>query len=144
MVNLCQFCNLANGREYTNIIYQTNLVCCFLDINPISEGHSLIVPKKHILDIEETDQATRLDLMNTAALISKALKIHYSPDGISMIQNGGYFSDVNHYHLHLFPRYKHDGFGWIEPKSANQRQTTPLQVATHLQKIVATCLRLLT
>ena len=69
MIGSCQFCNLANGIEFTNIVYQTNFVCCFLDIDPINEGHTLIVPKKHILDIEESDQATRLDIMNTAVAI---------------------------------------------------------------------------
>ena len=97
MQDPCQFCHLATGIEHTNIIYQTDLVCCFLDINPINEGHTLIVPKKHILDIEESDQAMRLDIMNTAVFVSLALKERYSPDGISMMQNGGLFNDVNHY-----------------------------------------------
>lgn len=57
MIEPCQFCNLANGIEFAHIVYQTDLVCCFLDIDPIHEGHTLIVPKKHILDIEESDQA---------------------------------------------------------------------------------------
>ena len=61
----CQFCNLANGYEPANIIYQTDLICCFLDINPISEGHTLIVPKKHCLDTEELDDETQLEVMNS-------------------------------------------------------------------------------
>ena len=77
MTDACQFCNLANGNEFTNIVYQTDFVCCFLDINPIHEGHTLIVPKKHILDIEESEQVTRLEIMNAAALLSVALKKRY-------------------------------------------------------------------
>lgn len=136
MINSCQFCNLANGIEFANVVYQTDFVCCFLDINPIHEGHILIVPKKHILDIEESDQATRLDIMNTAALLSKAIKEQYQPDGISMMQNGGYFNDVNHYHMHVFPRYKNDGFSWIDPTCPHKQQTTAAQVASYLQKVI--------
>ena len=40
------------------------------------------------------------------------LKEIYKPDGYSIMQNGGKFNDVGHYHLHIFPRYKGDGFGW--------------------------------
>jgi diadenosine tetraphosphate (Ap4A) HIT family hydrolase len=136
MIDSCQFCNLANGVEFADIVYQTDLVCCFLDIDPIHEGHTLIVPKKHILDIEESDQATRLDIINTAALLSIALKKSYAPDGISMMQNGGYFNDVNHYHMHVFPRYKNDGFCWIDPKWPQKQLATASQVSTHLQKII--------
>ena len=60
---VCQFCNLANGEELANVIYQTELICCFLDIDPISEGHTLIVPKKHCLDTEELDKETQLEVL---------------------------------------------------------------------------------
>ncbi|RUR06599.1 HIT family protein [Legionella sp. km772] len=112
---VCQFCNLANGQGLANVVYQTNLICCFLDIDPISEGHTLIVPKKHCLDTEELDKETRLEVMNAVAVLSTAIKELYNPDGISVMQNGGYFNDVNHYHMHVFPRYKNDGFSWVEP-----------------------------
>ena len=136
MITSCQFCNLANGIELTNIVYQTHSVCCFLDINPINEGHTLIVPKKHVLDIEEFDQATRLDIMNAAALLSLALKKLYSPDGVSIMQNGGQFNDVNHYHMHIFPRYKNDGFSWIEPQSPKKQNISASQVAISLREIL--------
>lgn len=117
---MCQFCKLANGQEFAHIIYQSDHICCFLDINPISEGHTLIVPKKHFLDTEELDKETQLEIMNALVLLSKAIKKFYQPDGISIMQNGGYFNDVNHYHMHVFPRYKGDGFSWVEPNQLKQ------------------------
>ena len=130
----CQFCSLANGYEPANIIYQTDLICCFLDINPISEGHTLIVPKKHCLDTEELDDKTQLEVMNSVVLLSKAIKKLYNPNGISVMQNGGYFNDVNHYHMHVFPRYKNDGFSWVE--TAQLIHTSLTQTATNLMKII--------
>ena len=44
--------------------------------------------------------------------IVAALKKTYNPDGYSIMQNGGVFNDVGHYHMHIFPRYKDDGFSW--------------------------------
>ena len=131
---VCQFCNLANGQERANVIYQTDLICLFLDIDPISEGHTLIVPKKHYLDTEELDNATQLEVMNGVALLSRAIKKLYNPDGISVIQNGGYFNDVNLYHMHVFPRYKNDGFSWIEPTQL--RRTSLDQTAINLIKTI--------
>lgn len=45
--------------------------------------------------------------------IVTALKEIFLPDGYSVMQNGGEFNDVGHYHLHIFPRYKDDGFSWM-------------------------------
>ena len=49
-------------------------------------------------------------------------QVIYKPNGYSIMQNGGEFNDVGHYHLHIFPRYIDDGFGWTygeEPKNVN-------------------------
>ena len=131
----CQFCNLANGREAANIVYQTNYISCFLDIDPINDGHTLIVPKKHALDTEELDHKTRLDVMNAIVLLSKSIKKIYQPDGITIMQNGGSFNDVNHYHMHVFPRYKNDGFGWIDK--------TTLVKNKNLSEVVANLIRMI-
>lgn len=130
----CQFCHLAQGQGVVYIVYQTDLISCFLDTDPISEGHTLIVPKKHALDTEELDRATRLDIMDSVVLLSKAIKQLYHPDGISIMQNGGYFNDVNHYHMHVFARYKHDGFAWLD--SNQPVQTALAQTASNLISII--------
>ena len=127
----CPFCNLANGYETTNIIYQTNHITCFLDINPINNGHVLIVPKMHVLDTEELDHDIRVNVIDAVALLSKAIKKIYQPDGISIMQNGGYFNDVNHYHMHVFPRYKNDGFKWID-KTVQEKNMDLAEVAQNL------------
>ncbi|TVX93243.1 HIT family protein [Paenibacillus agilis] len=71
--------------------------------------------KKHVKDLDELDEHTLKAVMNASVLISRALKRLYNLDGISITQNGGVFNDLGHYHMHVFPRYKDDGFGWVEP-----------------------------
>jgi diadenosine tetraphosphate (Ap4A) HIT family hydrolase len=108
----CRFCQLANGAISSFVVYEDECVTCFLSLEPISEGHTLIVPKKAYLDIDELDSKTATHVMKTAALISTAMKALYNPDGISIMLNGGAINDVGHFHMHVFPRVKGDGFGW--------------------------------
>ncbi|WP_332084764.1 HIT family protein [Paenibacillus sp. GYB006] len=120
----CLGCKLANNVMETNVVYEDDLITCILDIDPLNEGHTLILPKRHYKDLEEIDKATISSIMNAAVIMSKALKEIYQPDGISTIQNGGEFNDLDHYHMHVFPRYTNDGFGWVEPINKSQ---TPLE-----------------
>lgn len=53
--------------------------------------------------------------MISAQKMSRLLEKTFHPDGITVLQNNGVFKDVEHYHVHVFPRYIEDGFSWIEP-----------------------------
>lgn len=53
-----------------------------------------------------------MEIMSLAKKIVKVIKERYSPDGYSIMQDGGIFNDIGHYHLHIFPRYKNDEFRW--------------------------------
>ena len=59
-----------------------------------------------------TQKVAYPEIMSTSQKIVKALKLTYKPYGYSIMQNGGMCNDVGHYHLHIFPRYSGDGFGW--------------------------------
>ena len=106
----CIFCDKNNIS--TEFVYEDDLVMAFLDFDPINEGHVLLVPKEHYLDVDEMPDELLSHLMIVSKKIAKAIKETYSPDGYSIIQNGGAFNDIGHYHLHIFPRFKGDGFGW--------------------------------
>ena len=49
----CVFCKIVNGEILSNLIYEDESIMCFLDIEPINEGHVLIIPKNHYLDADE-------------------------------------------------------------------------------------------
>ena len=109
---MCIFCDIADKKLETNIVYEDEMVMAFLDCDPINEGHVLLIPKKHYLDVDEIPEQILIHLMIISQKIVKAIKSSYHPNGYSIMQNGGEFNDVGHYHLHVFPRYKNDGFGW--------------------------------
>lgn len=111
----CLGCRLANSLEPVNIVYEDNNICCILDIAPFSEGHTLILPKKHFFELEELDDETVLAIIIASKKLSIVLKRLYGPDGISVCQNGGLFNELTHYHMHLIPRFQGDGFSWGEP-----------------------------
>ena len=106
----CVFC--SRDKLVTDFVYEDESVMAFMDMDPINEGHILLVPKEHYLDVDEIPDETLSRLMIVSKKIVSALKDVYKPDGYSIMQNGGMFNDVGHYHMHIFPRYNGDGFGW--------------------------------
>lgn len=108
----CIFCKIVKGELPSNLVYEDDLIMCFLTIQPINEGHVLIIPKNHYLDTDEIPTEVVTSMMVLSKRIVKVIKEKYSPDGYSIMQNGGEFNDIGHYHMHVFPRYKGDGFGW--------------------------------
>ena len=59
----CLFCKIINNEIPSEIIYEDNLVKVFLDINPVSNGHALIIPKKHFVNIDDIDNETLMHIM---------------------------------------------------------------------------------
>lgn len=114
----CIFCNRDNIT--TDFVYEDDLVMAFMDMDPINEGHVLLVPKEHFLDVDEIPFGVLSHLMSISQKIVSALKEVYRPDGYSIMQNGGAFNDIGHYHLHIFPRYTGDGFGWTYGSDAKE------------------------
>ena len=109
---MCVFCEIIKRKSPAHIVYENDKLISFLDIEPINEGHVLIVPKQHVDTIEELSDETLTDIMGVAKKIVTALKDIYGNEGYSIMQNGGKFCDFGHAHFHVFPRYDNDGFGW--------------------------------
>lgn len=105
-MNDCLFCKLANHIIDTNIIYEDDIVTAFLDAYPDSNGHLLIVPKEHTLDLDSISDETLLHIMKVARKLKALLVEKMHCDGVTLIQNNGAVQEVKHFHLHLKPYYK--------------------------------------
>lgn len=121
---MCEFCKIINKQAPANIVYENENVIAFLDIDPIHEGHVLIVPKVHEDSIDKIPEKVLSDIMNLAQKIVTALRELYGMDGYSIMQNGGKFCDFGHAHFHVFPRYENDGFGFTYPKEKSECSDT--------------------
>lgn len=102
----CIFCKIVKGEIPSVKVYEDDILLAFADINPISDGHTLIIPKRHAENIWElsADEITAIHL--TSQKVAQAMKTSLNPDGIAFLQlNGrGVNQLVMHYHLHLIPR----------------------------------------
>jgi len=105
----CIFCKIVNGSIPSYTIYEDDIVRVFLDIHPHVNGHMLIIPKKHYVDILDIDgEVLNYIYKVIAPKMYKLLQTRLNADGLSIGQNNGTAEDVKHYHVHLIPRYKRD------------------------------------
>lgn len=101
----CIFCKIVEGKIPSLKIYEDDVILAFLDINPDSNGHTLIIPKKHYKDINDIDEKTLCHIYSKAKDIMKLLEEKLNADGFSLLQNNGSVQEVKHYHLHIKPYY---------------------------------------
>ncbi|WP_426454140.1 HIT family protein [Paenibacillus sp. S-38] len=133
----CLGCRLACGQEAAEIVYENERITALLDIAPLNGGHVLLLPKRHALDLDELAPEDLRALTEAAARIARALKLLYAPDGITTMSNGGIFNDLGHVHLHVFPRYQEDGFGWREPSAPRGTDIANTVIRDRLAELLA-------
>ena len=104
----CLFCKIVNGEIPSYKIYEDELVYAFLDINPDSNGHTLLIPKKHYLDMSDIPLDTLTHIFKVAKELKIMLESKLNADGLTFIQNNGDVQEVKHFHLHLKPYYKNN------------------------------------
>ena len=102
----CIFCKIIQGEVPSYTIYEDELVKCFLDVNPDCNGHVLIIPKQHTLDLSSIDEKTMMHIYKVAKDLKKRLEERLNIDDLTLIQNNGDVQEVKHFHLHLKPYYK--------------------------------------
>lgn len=102
----CIFCKIIDGVIPSKIVYEDEIVIVFMDVNPIENGHMLIVPKKHIDDFLALDNETAMYINEIAKKLADLVKNKLNPDGIKFVNNYGCEQLVKHYHLHLIPCYE--------------------------------------
>ncbi|AOG60697.1 histidine triad protein [Spiroplasma helicoides] len=123
----CIFCKIANGEVKTYKIYENDYVVSFLDANPNSEGHCLVVPKKHSENFEQTDEQYLVEVAKAKKEIVKLLKskLKKKPVGFNYVSNQGVeaYQTVFHYHEHIIPKYvKEHGYGFSIKRDPNDEK----------------------
>lgn len=102
----CIFCKIINGDIPCMKVYEDDVCLSYLDINPDSDGHTLIIPKKHYKDIYDIPNDTLSHIYDISKKIMDMLKEKLGCDGFTLLQNNGSIQEVKHYHLHIKPHYK--------------------------------------
>ena len=105
----CLFCKIIKGDIPSYKILENDTLYVFMDINPNSNGHMLIIPKKHVvtvLDVKEEFINKALETIRND--LYPLLKSQLNIDGLTITQNNFLGQDVKHYHIHLIPKYSKD------------------------------------
>ena len=115
----CIFCKIVAGEVPCFKLCEDADTLAFMDINPVHDGHCLVIPKAHSPNVFEIAPEDFAAAARTAAKLAKAVNAAVQPDGINLMQaNGeGAGQSVWHFHLHIIPRRSDDGllFNW-DPK----------------------------
>lgn len=106
----CLFCKIIEGTIPSKTIYEDEMLKVFLDIHPNTNGHCLIIPKKHIVTVEEVDDKLASHILMVEKEIYKLLKDKLQIEGLTIVQNNELGQEVKHYHVHLIPRYSNDNW----------------------------------
>ena len=117
----CPFCHLVGGALPARTLLEDATTVAFLDTAPASRGHTLVVPRVHVVDLWDADADVLADVARTAHAVAALLRERLRPDGLTLRQNNGAASGqkVDHLHLHLVPRWHGDGtVGWPWPPPA--------------------------
>ncbi len=111
MTNNCIFCAIAECEIPSFKIYEDNDFIAYLDINPISKGHTLVIPKSHAQGLLDCSEEKLRALLSVVKKVAAHLKASLPCDGFNILQNNGAAAGqtVNHIHFHIIPRYNETG-----------------------------------
>ncbi len=101
----CIFCKIVNGEIPSKKIYEDDNVIVIMDVNPKVDGHSLIIPKKHVDDFTKMTDEDFKHVNNAAKIVGLSLVEKLKAKGLTCGINYGESQAVKHFHMHLLPDY---------------------------------------
>ena len=121
----CLFCAIAARHAEASVVYEDETVVAFMDLNPVTPGHLLVVPRRHAVGLEDLDRATAAHVWSVGHDMAGALRrSDLRCEGINLLLCDGEvaFQTVFHFHLHVIPRYAGDGW-MIIPETAERERS---------------------
>jgi histidine triad (HIT) family protein len=107
----CIFCRIVNGEIPSYKFFENNNLIAILDISQATKGHTLIIPKTHAKNLYELDDLSAAEIFKVVPAIARGIKKAFNPIGLNVVINTEKpLQSVNHFHIHLVPRYDNDGF----------------------------------
>lgn len=118
-MNDCIFCKIINGELPSKTIYEDDLIKVIMNINPNTNGHLLVLPKEHYVNIMDIkDEIVTHSLKVIRETLFPLLKERLNCEGLTIAENNELGQEIKHFHIHLIPRYLDDGadFNYDESK----------------------------
>ncbi len=107
----CIFCKIVAGQLPSYKVYEDEHTLAFLDINPVHQGHTLVIPKEHAGNIFEISSEVWAHVQEMVRTVAIGLEKATNADGVNILMNNREHAGqvVHHAHVHLIPRFKGDG-----------------------------------
>ena len=108
----CIFCDIIRGAAEVSICYEDAAALAFMDIQPVNNGHTLVVPRQHYESFSDLPAETAMHLFEVAMELSPVIRKVSGSEGMNLVISSGAEAgqDVYHFHIHLIPRRAGDGF----------------------------------
>jgi diadenosine tetraphosphate (Ap4A) HIT family hydrolase len=124
----CVFCQIVRGEAEASFVHQDDAIVAFMDIQPITQGHMLVVPREHTVWMKDVTDQVALRAFRVARQLAAVVPATLGAGGVNLFVADGEvaFQDVPHFHIHVIPRYAGDGFsltfppGYTNPPSRAQ------------------------
>lgn len=116
----CIFCKIINQEIHSKKIFEDEKTYAFLDIDPVTDGHILVIPKKHYVDVDDCDEEYLKEVISTCKKIGGLLIEKLNATGFNILNASGKDAQqtVFHLHFHVVPRFKDDGLDmWYSSKN---------------------------
>ena len=107
---MCIFCKIVNGEIPSYKVYEDDDILAFLDISQVTKGHTIVIPKKHVTNILDTDKETYLKVVDKVYDLANKIDKNLNASGVNILHNANEVAgqSVNHLHFHIIPRYSKD------------------------------------
>ena len=118
-MNDCIFRKIINGELPSKTVYEDDLIKVIMNINPNTNGHLLVLPKEHYINIMDIpDEVVTHSLKVIRETLFPLLKERLNCEGLTLAENNELGQEIKHFHIHLIPRYPDDGadFNYDESK----------------------------
>jgi histidine triad (HIT) family protein len=129
----CIFCKIASGQSKSYKVYEDASFVGILDAFPVTEGHLLLVPKKHFKTFFDLPDADLSGAFSVARKLAGVMKKALGADGFNIATAP---SAIDHFHIHVIPRYDYDLMGPLADLD-NKREMAPEKMAAIHKKIVS-------
>jgi len=115
----CVFCRVLAGDLPASVVYEDERCVAFLDLFPVHDGHTLVVPRQHVVDLRDCPGDLAAHLFTVGARLAPTITAVTAADGFNIWTAAGQAAGqtVFHLHLHILPRFAGDGFGPRLPKA---------------------------
>jgi len=119
MSDQCVFCDIVHGTAPASLVYEDDTVVALMDIQPITQGHMLVVPREHAVLMTDLNETAAMRTFRVARRLAAVARQTLGAGGVNIFVADGEvaFQDVPHFHVHVIPRYQNDGFGLTFPDS---------------------------